>query len=166
MTATWKDIPGFPNHQASSDGMIRCKCDGKGRARAGLILRQKARPNGYLAVSIGGEKFFVHRLVCAAFHPFSEGMEVSHENGVRSDNRAENLMWRTHQENVDLAREHGTWAHGETCGHAKLTDLSAMIIRSACRLRLGTHKSIGEAFGVTRSTVGDIANNRTWGHVQ
>lgn len=64
-------------------------------------LRQHVERNGYVRVCFGGRKLLVHRLVCEAFHgapPFI-GAQVNHKNGVKSDNRADNLEWVTASEN-------------------------------------------------------------------
>lgn len=162
----WRTIPGFPHHEASSLGEIRRTVARKGRP-AGMILKQRLRPSGYLVVSISGHKHFVHRLVCSAFHGEpAPGLEASHENGKHSDNTDANLMWRTHAENEALKVLHGTKAEGERCGAAKLTDLSITVIRSVARLRWHTQAEIAAFYGVSRATIGDIISRRTWRHAQ
>ena len=60
-----------------------------------------SRSTGYLQVNLGGKKrHSVHRLVATAFCPgFASSLVVNHKNGVRTDNRAENLEWVTQAEN-------------------------------------------------------------------
>ncbi|EOW7152420.1 TPA: HNH endonuclease [Yersinia enterocolitica] len=50
----------------------------------------------YLQIKVNGKKYSAHRLVAFAFcEGFSEGLVVNHKNGIRDDNRAENLEWVT-----------------------------------------------------------------------
>lgn len=53
----------------------------------------------------------IHVLVALAFHgPRPDGMEVRHLDGVRTNNRPENLSWGTHAENMQDAIAHGTFS--------------------------------------------------------
>jgi hypothetical protein len=75
-------------------------------------LKPKKDRAGYHTVTIleRGKRHtkFVHRLVAEAFlnNPFNKA-EVNHINGLKTDNRLENLEWVTHSENMQHAHDNG-----------------------------------------------------------
>ena len=69
------------------------------RNSRGKILRQRSDGNGGLQVDIGKATVGVHKLVLPAFtgHSLISGYYPRHENGDRSDNRLDNLVWDGHR---------------------------------------------------------------------
>ena len=112
MVEVWKDIEGYEGkYQVSNLGRVKSLRDSHGKYRE-LIMTGRNEGHGYLKVSLyknGKSKGIkIHRLVALAFIPNPDNKHfVDHINGIRNDNRVENLRWVTHKENLNfpLARK-------------------------------------------------------------
>lgn len=160
----WRDIPGYPGYKASDDGQIMSfKLNPEGK-----LMRQHYSNNGYrkLALTNANGKSHcegVHRFIALAFIPNPDNLpQVNHKNGVRDDNRAENLEWVTSSENHKHAyRELGkvSWAKDKHFKRkAKLTPTEVKVIRQTdipC-------SELAELFGVNETTVFNARKRMTY----
>ena len=105
----WRDVVGFEDYfKVSNLGRVFSK-------RTNKILKQTMLKTGYasFATRIGGRKgqthcFRVHILVAKAFISNPENKaQVNHINGIKTDNRLDNLEWVTASENMQHAYKSG-----------------------------------------------------------
>jgi len=89
----WKIIHFDEKYEVSDSGLVR-RTDGK-------LIKSCVLTTGYSQVQLSRKKkHLVHRLVAFAFcNGFEDGLVVNHKNGIRNDNRRENLEWVTASEN-------------------------------------------------------------------
>lgn len=115
----WKDIPGFEGrHKVSNFGRImgRHKKYGKNELKNEYsILNTRKKENGYCHFIVkcydnnsGFKRFSVHRAMALAFIPNPENKKyINHKNGIKHDNRLENIEWSTPKENIHHAFKNG-----------------------------------------------------------
>lgn len=160
---TWKPILGVPGYEISNLGRVRSF-----KRKAPHIMKPLFFHGwNYLSVMLivgSGRKrdyFAVHRLVAEAFIPNPEGKpEVNHINGIKTDNRAENLEWCTRYENVQHALRTGAIKTGAANFNAKLTNEQVLYIRNNPNNL--TTCQLGEMFGVTPATINLIQRGKTY----
>jgi len=128
------------------------------------ILKHAIDNKGYCRVglSIDGKLVTkkVHRLIAIAFIPNPENKpQVNHINGIKTDNRVENLEWVTPKENTRHA------INNKMCGYIKLDEQKVLEIRNLYKDGNYTHKQLALKYGVIRQTIGDIINKKRWKHI-
>lgn len=170
---TWRPVPGFEGLYEVSDlgrvrsmaRMVRTK-DGRSLPVGGRILRLHPNRKGYPNIALyragRGYQREVHRLVCRVFHGEPPaGHQAAHEDGVRSNCRADNLSWKTISANSNDRRRHGTMLSGEAAPRAKLTAEQA---RDICREANagGSPTAIARRYAVNETAVRKIRDGRLW----
>ena len=161
----WKDIEGYEGiYQISNFGNVK------------NLSRKKTRKpkicRGYVGIilsKIGKMKnLSIHRLIAKAFIPNPENKpQINHINGIKTDNRIENLEWVTGSENMIHAYANNITkaANGENHGLSKLTEQKVKEIRNIAADKKYSFKEIAKIFRVNPSNISLIVNRKRWKHV-
>lgn len=90
----WKTLFFNGNYEVSNLGRLRNKKT--------KIIHKGCIKNGYVFVSVDNYSYPLHRLILQTWQPIDnyEEMTVDHINGIRTDNKLENLRWATSEENT------------------------------------------------------------------
>jgi hypothetical protein len=162
----WKQIVGFENLYEISDlGNLRSveryvkHYKGGLRLYKGMCKTNRLNSKGYLRCNLKSEgnskDCTIHRLVAMAFiDNHSNKPAVNHINGIKTDNRVENLEWVTQSENVVHAVE-------TRLIKTRLTDVQALeIFNSKLSLR-----KLGKIYSVNSSIIWRIKNKQAYKHL-
>ena len=97
MNEEWKQINDYPNYSISSFGVVR-------NDKTKRIMKLHPDKEGYLNICLykdGIQKYFKHhQLMGLYFIPNPENYsQIDHINGIKNDNRLENLRWVSRSQN-------------------------------------------------------------------
>ena len=170
----WKEIKGYNNvYLVSNLGNVKSNdhfCKGKFGIveKKGRILKLQKSKKGYLQVSLSfnGKRFHTgaHRLVALSFIENLENkLQVNHINGIKQDNRVENLEWCTNQENQMHAVKNNLSNpnYGEKHHMAKLTNKDVLNIRALHKIGF-TNKEMALDYMISQTAMSKIINNKTY----
>lgn len=121
---------------------------------------------GYEEIRRNGKRTQLsHRVIWeAVYGPIPKGMQINHKNGMKRDNRIENLELLSAADNMKHAARTGLMPKGIDSSSAKLTVAQVKKIRQLFASGKG-QTEIGRIFGVGGSTVTHIVRRDTWKHV-
>ena len=163
----WKVIKDFPLYQVSNLGRVKTT---KRFGSSGGLLKLIVGSTGYHYVTLRTKprrKFAtVHRLVLTAFRgECPSNMNARHLDGIRTNNRLENLKWDTLQNNEADKIQHGTDGRGENHSQVKLNEGQIFEIRTKYKSGRYSTSALAEEFGVCQQHVSAIVRGEAWKHL-
>ncbi len=166
----WKDLENFPGYQVSTLGNVKSvnrfrKTKGNYLAKVkGRNLTIRKNKRGYLECRIKNIDKIIHRLVAQTFIFNSENKpQVNHINGIKTDNKVENLEWCTNSENQLHAYKNGLKINpiGEKNNNTKLTNEQVSKIKNEYNLGK-TINDISIDYSIKFSIIKDIVYGASW----
>lgn len=160
----WHLIPELPKYSINELGQIKSsrKILNQWLSRHGYyrvcLFTDVRRSNGLFVMT----NRHVHRLLAQVFLPNPLNLEdVNHINGIKTDNRLENLEWCSRLENIRHAYRLGLAPTGERMAAAKLKDENiADIVLSS-----DSNKILAIKYNVSTATINAVKKRITWKHV-
>jgi uncharacterized Fe-S cluster-containing radical SAM superfamily protein len=168
MRETWKPVFEYEGLYEISDlGNIR-----------GLTTNRLLKPgtgtSGYRYVQLSKNGFQlpkqIHRLVIEVFRGvLPKHMEVNHKNGIKTDNRLENLEKVTRSENIlhriHVLGVHQNVFHGMQHGNARFTDRQIKEMRRLYDNGLSYPAELARQFNCSVGAIHHIVKRRNWTHL-
>ncbi|KKL95762.1 hypothetical protein LCGC14_1851380 [marine sediment metagenome] len=170
----WKDIPGYEScYQASNLGRIKSltryvrHSKGGKMFHRGRILKPGISYRGYPVVNLSNSRTkYIHRLIASTFilNP-GKKPSINHKNGIKTDNRIENLEWCTNKENTIHAIKNGYYLKGENIPNSKLTEKQVIEIRNKYIPYKYSAQKLANEYKMSAATISEIISNKIWKHI-
>lgn len=179
MIEEFRDIKGYEGiYQISNLGNVKSldryvghpQKGERGRFCKGVTLKMLSDKDGYHKVNLKKKQIAknqrVHRLVADSFIENPQNKpQVNHINGVKNDNRLENLEWVTLSENrqhaYDVGLQNGENRRGKKSNFNKLTETEVLKIKKlladGCK-----QKQIALFFNVSQGCISLIKTKQNW----
>ena len=161
----WKDVKGYEGiYQVSNLGNV---INLKSR-KSNPFLKPVLTSRGYFQVFLFvncPKRILLHRLVAEHFIlNIDNKPQVNHINGIKTDNRVENLEWVTAGENMKHGRVTGliNSPKGERHPNAKITQRQVDEIRNFFLINNYSVKELSQKYNVSQSVIYGAVTYRTY----
>lgn len=179
----WKECVGWPEYEVSDQGRVRrCEAGSKGLGtKPGRLLRLTPKGQGYIQIALcrQGKKTWVqvHRLVIEGFiGPLGNdrNIQANHKDGVKNNNRLENLEIVTQSENARHSYQMGLQKPNvgprpsmQGSKHPRAVFNEQQVVEIRRRVSAGERQTVlSKEFGVTPATLNSVVKGRSFAYLQ
>lgn len=165
----WKQVPEFEGiYEINNFGVIK-RIAPYGQAYKGMVKKTFISNSGYESVGLFNKRKkatkSVHVILAKAFFGKpKKGFCVNHKNGIKTDNRLENIEYITFKENTIHTYKVIGKNIGEKCYLHKLKEKEVLKVRKLAKNGLSQRK-IASIFNVHQHTIWSIIKRKTWSHI-
>ena len=170
----WRTIPSHPNYAASTFGRIK-RLTSNTSGKAGKIRKPTKASTGYFCLRLSNDgvikNYSVHSIVAETFlGKCDDNFQVNHKNGIKTDNRIENLEYVSCAENIQHSYRLGLQSkeqnQGAKNGRAKLTETEVKAILNSADRSHGFTVRLAKQYNVAPNIISRIVGGKIWKHLQ
>lgn len=166
---TWKDIFGYEGlYQISNRGRLKSLVGGWRKSEK--ILKSCHNTDGYLIIGLYKDKKRktkrVARLIAEAFisNPNNKP-QINHKNGIKTDDRIDNLEWVTSSENHQHAFRVGIKSQkGEKHNRTHLTEKDILVIHGLYLSKTFNQMILSRIYRINQQGISKILLGSNWNY--
>jgi len=108
------------------------------------------------------KRFLVHRIVAIAYFGETTGMTVNHKNGIKNDNRVENLEWCTVGENNLHAQNSGFLLEGINNPRSNIDEEILLTLYTLCMSGFKNREDFSNTYKISKTGISRIFSGKNF----
>lgn len=141
------------------NGIVIGKRGGRGTPDSSGYLKMSVKINGCIC------NFFVHEIIAIAGGLIPIDITIDHIDGNKMNNKLSNLQLLTNEDNISKTHKGKSKYKGSQSPMSKLTEGDVKEIKKMLKNKNIKQIDIAKKYNVSKETITDIKQGKTWKHV-